>query len=61
MNEVDLVAAEQAVRELFGWCSNVQMAPWTMDLYNCGECAGCKRDWMPEAKAIVSAAIGPVE
>ena len=50
-------AATQIVKELFGRCDDVKLSRATQDVYPCGQCRDCRRDWSGEAKAIVDVAL----
>jgi len=56
--DLDAAAVEAAavVKELFGYaCENIRIGA-TLDPIECGNCPQCRRDWRPEADAILSAA-----
>lgn len=58
---VDYQAAATVVRELFGQSCAFPTMGITLDLTPCGRCTHCRRDWTPEARVIVDAAIGTAQ
>ncbi len=62
LSEPDYQAATTVVRDLFGGsCLDPPPLGITLDMSSCGVCAACSRDWTPEARAIVDAALATPE
>jgi hypothetical protein len=56
--KADLQAAAEMVRELFGYSCPATRVSQGLEFVTCGVCDICTRDWTPEARAILTAALG---